>query len=170
MFFPFTVLCKHVLAAGSNATCLRGPRGPPGLLGPKGDKGDSVVGPQGPRGRVGYPGRDGDIVTDELFNICFDSERKKGCTRGNGTKGSRGRPGRPGPAVFFDSEEIVITVKGQKGEPGPEYTFVKEINCDKDKCGQYIQGPKGEPGQNGNRGAPGTVGLPGPPGTPENLE
>lgn len=35
-----------------------------------------------------------------------------------------------------------------------------------DKCGQYIQGPKGEPGQNGNRGAPGTVGLPGPPGTP----
>ena len=34
------------------------------------------------------------------------------------------------------------------------------------KCGQYIQGPKGEPGQNGNRGAPGTVGLPGPPGTP----
>lgn len=56
---PTQVMCKHVLAAGSNATCLRGPRGPPGLLGPKGDKGDSVVGPQGPRGRLGYPGRDG---------------------------------------------------------------------------------------------------------------
>lgn len=39
---------------------------------------------------------------------------KKGARGEMGPKGSRGRPGRPGPAVFFDSEEIVITVKGQK--------------------------------------------------------
>ena len=39
---------------------------------------------------------------------------KKGARGEMGPKGSRGRQGRPGPAVFFDSEEIVITVKGQK--------------------------------------------------------
>ena len=38
--------------------------------------------------------------------------------------------------------------------------------CLQDECGQYIRGPKGEPGKNGLRGVPGTVGLPGPPGTP----
>lgn len=55
----FQVLCKSPPVAGSNGTCLRGPRGPPGLPGPKGDKGDSVVGPQGEKGRRGYSGRDG---------------------------------------------------------------------------------------------------------------
>lgn len=53
------MLCKHTPVAGSNGTCLRGPRGPPGLPGPKGNKGDSVVGPKGSRGTHGYPGRDG---------------------------------------------------------------------------------------------------------------
>lgn len=37
------------------------------------------------RGRIFYDCLD--IVMDELFNICFDSERKKGCMWGNGIKG-----------------------------------------------------------------------------------
>lgn len=64
------MLCKGTQVAGSNGTCLRGPRGPPGLPGPKGDKGDSVIGPQGEKGRRGFSGRDGGERNTKQFYLC----------------------------------------------------------------------------------------------------
>ena len=44
----------------------------------------------------------------------FTEKGSRGGRGERGPKGGRGRTGRPGPAIFFDSGEEVLTIKGEK--------------------------------------------------------
>ena len=49
-----------------------------------------------------------------MLSFVSTAKGQKGTEGLMGPKGLRGRPGRPGPAIFFDSGEEVITIKGAK--------------------------------------------------------
>ena len=47
--------------------------------------------------------------------LFFDADKGDKGDRGDpGSRGQRGRQGLPGPAIYFDSGEEVLSVKGQK--------------------------------------------------------
>ena len=48
------------------------------------------------------------------MNFISTAKGSKGDSGERGPKGIRGRQGRPGPAIYFDSSESVITIKGEK--------------------------------------------------------
>ena len=54
------------------------------------------------------------LGTKLLLSFVSTAKGRKGTEGMRGPKGIRGRPGRPGPAIFFDSSEEVITIKGEK--------------------------------------------------------
>jgi len=49
-----------------------------------------------------------------MLSFVSTAKGQKGTEGLMGPKGLRGPPGRPGPAIFFDSNEEVITIKGAK--------------------------------------------------------
>ena len=49
------------------------------------------------------------------FPLFFVTDKgSKGDQGDRGPQGMRGRQGRPGPAIYFDSSEEVISIKGEK--------------------------------------------------------
>lgn len=58
-----------------------------------------------------------------MFSSVLTAKGQKGAEGLMGPKGLRGRPGRPGPAIFFDSSEEVITIKGEKVEYSPAFSL-----------------------------------------------
>ena len=54
------------------------------------------------------------LGTKLMLSFVSTAKGRKGTEGMRGPKGIRGRPGRPGPAIFFDSSEEVITIKGEK--------------------------------------------------------
>lgn len=50
----------------------------------------------------------------DISSFVLTAKGQKGNEGIRGPTGIRGRPGRPGPAIFFDSSEEVITIKGEK--------------------------------------------------------
>ncbi|KAJ7353768.1 hypothetical protein OS493_032350 [Desmophyllum pertusum] len=148
------VLCKGTPIAGSNGTCLPGPRGPSGLPGPQGEKGDSIVGPRGQTGYQGYPGRNG-------------AKGSKGTAGGEDLKVSEdGRVALDQHYSLMPSEEV-ITVKEREGLTGPPESREKPgvildpvtglpVNPSKGDQGDPgidgLEGKKGEHGGKGQRG------------------
>ena len=49
-----------------------------------------------------------------MLSFVSTAKGQKGSEGLMGPKGLRGRPGQPGPAIFFDSSEEIITIKGEK--------------------------------------------------------